>query len=442
MLNPSYISILKIAIPMMLGMFVQSIVMITDAAILNHYDTLSYDASGNAGLVYVTLFMGMSGLGDASQILISNRIGDKKIEAVKYIVPSSILSNLCLGLIFFLFLQFVMPAALLSYSKSEALALEQIEFLSIRSLGFFFGALMLSLNAYFLSLGKTWVIMIGSIIFAISNIGLDLLLVFGTDSIPAMGIKGAATASVIGEAIASIYLLIVLFKSKEHQIYKVFSVLKVRWDSIKQLWKIGTPLVLQGFLALATWTAFFTWIEQRGLYDLTVSQNIRNIYMLAFVPIFGFAATTKTYVSNYMGSRNFEGIKLVQKRIIILVILFTLLVFHGALLYPEALISIVNSKEEYLPESARILRMVFGSIVMFGIFTPFFQTINGSGNTRVTLIIEISSIIVYLICAYLFVKVWNFEIFNVWFVEYIYFGSLSILSIGYLKFFNWQQKVI
>ncbi|MDX1445131.1 MATE family efflux transporter, partial [Lishizhenia sp.] len=122
--------------------------------------------------------------------------------------------------------------------------------------------------------------------------------------------------------------------------------------------------------------------------------------------------------------------------------IFTFLIFHGALLYPEQLISVVNSKEEYLPESARILRMVFGSILIFGCFTPFFQTINGSGNTRVTLIIEITSIIIYLICAYLFVKVWQFEIFNVWFVEYIYFGSLSILSIGYLKFFNWQQKVI
>lgn len=427
---------------MMLGMFVQSIVMITDAAILNHFDTLSYDASGNAGLVYVTLFMGMSGLGDASQILISNRIGDSRHDRVKHIVPTSILSNLTLGIIFFLFLQLLMPSALLSYSNSQELAHEQIQFLSVRSFGFFFGALMLSLNAYFLSLGKTWVIMMGSIILAISNIGLDLLLVFGAGSIPSLGIKGAALASVIGEALASLFLLTVLLKSKEHKIYKVFSVLKIEWKNIKELWKVGTPLVLQGFLALATWTAFFTWIEQRSIYDLTVSQNIRNIYMLAFVPIFGFAATTKTYVSNYMGSKNFEGIKLVQKRIIILVLAFTFLIFHGALFYPEKLISIVNSKEEYLDESARILRMVFGSMLLFGCFTPFFQTINGSGNTRVTLIIEITSIIIYLTSAYFFVKVWQFEIFNVWFVEYIYFGSLSLLSIAYLKFFNWQKKVI
>lgn len=119
---------------------------------------------------------------------------------------------------------------------------------------------------------------------AISNIGLDLLLVFGAGSIPSLGIKGAALASVIGEALASLFLLTVLLKSKEHKIYKVFSVLKIEWKNIKELWKVGTPLVLQGFLALATWTAFFTWIEQRSIYDLTVSQNIRNIYMLAFVP--------------------------------------------------------------------------------------------------------------------------------------------------------------
>lgn len=46
-----------------------------------------------------------------------------------------------------------------------------------------------------------------------------------------------------------------------------------------------------------------------------------------------------------MGSKNFEGIKLVQKRIIILVLAFTFLIFHGALFYPEnSLASLIVKK--------------------------------------------------------------------------------------------------
>ena len=73
--------------------------------------------------------------------------------------------------------------------------------------------------------------------------------------------------------------------------------------------------MLQGLLALSTWTIFFTWIEQTGEHELTVSQNIRSIYFLAFVPIVGFGATTKTYVSQYYGNKDFDSIKIVQKRI-------------------------------------------------------------------------------------------------------------------------------
>lgn len=449
MLNASYISILKIALPMMVGMFIQSVVMITDAAILNRYDllhdlsSLSFDASGNAGLIYVTLFMGMSGLGDGAQILISNRLGENRITDIKHLIPSSILSNLFLALLFFLLVQFIIPNMLFSYSKDLNLAQKQVDFISIRSIGFFVAALMISFNAFFLAIGKTWIILVSALIFAVSNITLDILLVFGVENqIPSFGLEGAAIASNIAEGIAVIFLFVMMLKVKERKKFDLFSTFRAKKETLLSLWKVGSPLLFQGFLALATWTVFFTFIEQRSRYDLTVSQNIRSIYMIAFVPIFGFAATTKAYVSQYMGAKDFKSIRKVQYRILLLSALFVLLLFHGTLFYPEHLVRLVNPDQTYLKESAAILRMVFGSIFMFALFTPFFQTINGSGNTRATLIIEISSILIYLTFAFLFIKVFELNIYKVWFVEYIYFGVMGVLSLLYLKLFNWQKKII
>lgn len=434
---------------MMVGMFIQSVVMITDAAILNRYDllhnlsSLSFDASGNAGLIYVTLFMGMSGLGDGAQILISNRIGENRLDAIKHLIPSSVISNLCLALIFFLIVQFIIPSMLFSYSKDLQLAQKQVDFISIRSIGFFVGALMISFNAFFLAIGKTWIILVSALIFAISNITLDILLVFGIENIiPSLGLEGAAIASNLAEGIAVIFLLFMMFKVKERKKFEIFTTFRIKKETLVSLWKVGSPLLFQGFLALATWTVFFTFIEQRSRYDLTVSQNIRFIYMIAFVPIFGFAATTKTYVSHFMGAKDFISIRKVQNKILLLSAIFVLLLFHGTLFYPEQLIILVNPDSTYLSDSSDILRMVFGSIFIFALFTPYFQTINGSGNTRVTLIIEISSILVYLTFAYLFIKVFDLHIYQVWFVEYIYFGVIGGLSLLYLKFFNWQKKRI
>src|SRR5690554_4202998 len=130
-LSYSYSQILKVALPLMLGTFIQSIVMITDAAFLSRYSTLSFDASGNAGLIYVTLFMGLTGLGDASQIIMARRIGQNKPKSLNTVLQSALSIVFCCAVIFFLFIQFGMGDILMGYSKNKALAQEQIDFLSI-----------------------------------------------------------------------------------------------------------------------------------------------------------------------------------------------------------------------------------------------------------------------------------------------------------------------
>jgi putative MATE family efflux protein len=424
----------------MLGTFIQSIVMITDASFLSRYSTVSFDASGNAGLIYVTLFMGLAGLGDAGQIVMARRIGQNLKEKINGFLQSNFLTLLFFATLFYFIVQFLVPDMLLSYSKHEEIATEQISFLSIRSLGFFVATLLLSLNAFFMAVGKTWVIMLSTALFAGTNIVLDKLFIFGFGNVPAMGIEGAALASVIAEAAAVLVLIIALIVSKERENFQLFKLLDIKIQHVKKLLSIGLPLMIQGFFALATWTVFFTWIEQSSSYDLTVSQNIRAVYFLAFVPIFGFGSTTKTYIAQYMDQKEPALIPITLKRIQLLTMLFLLLFFHGALLYPETLISVINPNEAYLEDSADVLRLVFGSILIFGFTTPYFQTINGSGNTRVTLIIEITAIVLYLIFAYLFIKVWNWNIFPVWSVEYIYFGAIGLFSLFYLRFFDWRKK--
>ena len=440
MLSNSYGKILSISTPLMLGTFIQSIVMITDASFLSRYSTVSFDASGNAGLIYVTLFMGLTGLSDGGQILMARRIGQLEIKQINGYLQSNLVSLLFFAFIFYLLIQHLVPGMLFSYSKYSEIAEEQVAFLSIRSIGFFVGVLMLSLNAFFIAIGKTWIIMIATILFAGTNIVLDRLLIFGFEGFAPMGIEGAALASVIAEGIAFIVLVLFLLFSQHRKDYHLFQALEIKWHYIKGLLKVGSPLMIQGFFALATWTVFFTWIEQTSSYDLTVSQNIRSVYFLAFVPIFGFGATTKTYIAQYMDHKNHTLIPQTIKRIQLLTILFLLFFFHGALLYPEQLISLINPKEAYLEDSAAVLRLVFGSIIIFGFTTPYFQTINGSGNTRVTMIIEITAIILYLIFAYFFIKVWKWNIYPVWTVEYIYFGAIGLFSILYLRFFNWRKK--
>jgi Na+-driven multidrug efflux pump len=335
-----------------------------------------------------------------------------------------------------------MPDMLNYYSKHKDLALLQGQFIQIRSFALFFAMITLSIQAFFLATGKTWVVLVAAVITATSNILLDYLLIFGNWGLPAMGLEGAAIANTIADACGMTFLIIFLIFSKERKELQLFSHFSINWPSFKELFKIGSPLMFQGFIALATWTVFFTWIEQMGKFELTVSQNIRSIYFLAFIPISGFAGTTKTYISQYLGNKDYGALKTIQRRIQFLTIIFLFLVFHGALFYPRLMIEFINPQEAYLDKSAEIMRFVAGSIMIFGVVSVYFQTINGSGNTIVSFIIEFICVGVYIIAAYLLIKVFKLDIFWIWTVEYVYFCALGILSILYLRTFDWKKKIV
>ena len=335
-----------------------------------------------------------------------------------------------------------MPDFVYTYSAQKEIAHLQGIYIEQRSFSLFFAMITLAIQSFFLAEGKSWVVLVTSLLTASSNALLAYLLIFGEWGLPELGIRGAALASTMADAIGMLSMLGFLWFSDERRKYKLLSYFKLHLGSLKELLRVGSPLLLQGFSALATWTLFFTWLEQKGTFDLTVSQNIRSIYFLAFVPIWGFAGTTKTYISQYLGAKKFEQIPLIQRRIQLLTLSFMLLTFHGAVLYPEAMIRMVNPAEAYVAKSADILRLIAVSILVFGFISVYFQTIHGSGNTLHSMLIEFFTVGVYAIFCYLFIKVWNLDIFWIWTVEYIYFGLLGVISILYLKNVAWQNKKV
>jgi putative MATE family efflux protein len=442
MLDLRYKTILTVALPLMVSSFIQAVVLLTDTAFLSRYSTLSFDAAGNAGLIYVTMFMALIGMGDGAQILIARRIGQKNIDAIGRIFGTSIIVHLLLAGVLFLFLQLAIPSMLQSYSKYQDLALAQIDFISIRSFALFFAMISLPIQAFFFATGKTWIVLISALITASSNIILDYVLIFGKIGLPEMGLEGAALASTLADGLGMLFLIVFLIFSKMRKEYALFSHFSFNIVSFKELIKIGSPIMFQGLIALSTWTIFFTWIEQMGKFELTVSQNIRSIYFLAFIPIWGFSATTKTYISQYIGKNDFQSLKIIQKRIQFLTMLFLSVIIIGATFFPSSLISMINPAEEYVEKSAEILRFISISTLIFGFGSVYFQTINGSGNTMITFTIEVISVIIYLISAYILIKVLKSDIYWIWSVEYIYFGTMGLLSIGYLRFFDWKKKVL
>ena len=150
MLDYSYRTILTVALPLMLSSFIQSIVLITDAAFISRYDVRAFDAVGNGGLVYITFFMCLYGMSDGAQILIARRIGENRTDAISGIFTSSLLIHAVIATAMVLVINWIVPGILSSVTRNPELAAMEQDFLEIRGYALFFAMISLSCQAYFL----------------------------------------------------------------------------------------------------------------------------------------------------------------------------------------------------------------------------------------------------------------------------------------------------
>lgn len=442
MLDIGYKSILKVALPMMLSGFIQSIISLTDAAFLGHYSELAFNASGGAGMWYITLYMLFVGLNDGSQILMAQKIGEGNTAGVARVFQHNVVLLFFTAILATVFIQVLMPGILHEMVTNSTLEKAELRFLEIRGYALWPAIITLSLQANYLAQGKSSIVMYTSLITALSNVGLDYAMIFGKFGFPEWGMEGAAIANSTAEALGMVFILCVFISQRKKDIYHVWSKFRFQTTQLMENLRVGFPLCLQGLIALSIWTVFFNWIEQMGSDDLSVSLNIRHIYFLAFVPIWGFAAATKTYIAQYIGAKEYDKLPIIQRRIQLMTVVFLLVTFHGAVFYPEQLIALINENEAYVQKSAVILRLVSGSIVLYAVVSVYFQTIGASGNTRVTFIVECLSTFSYLLAAWLFIKQWHWDITYVWLVEYVYFTVMGAASLIYLKGFNWTKASV
>lgn len=425
----------------MLGTFVQSIVTFTDAIFVSELGDIAIGAFGNGSLLYLSLFMLCRGLADGLQIKVANKDGAGEIATMGSTLFNAQIYQLFLSGLLFAILFIFGEAVIIGLSESKDVAGAMVDFISVRGWGLFFAAQHMALVGFFIGLGRTNIILISALIIAVCNIFLDYLFINGNMGMPALGLQGAPLASSISECVGFIFLLVYLIRTTTFQQYNYQQL----WEKLNlkehlSLLKLSYPLMLQGVLSLSTWLVFFTLIEHMGTAALETANNIKYMYFLAFVPLFGFGASTRTIVSNLVGQGKKELIPKIQKRIIILSLLFIIVIFHGALLYPETLIRMVDHNPNLDPivltDGIYILQFITGSIFLYSIVVVYYNSVAGLGETNISFVIELFAIFFYLIGCYYFIYLWEWNIKDIWWVEYIYFGSLGIFSYTYLLYYR------
>ena len=429
----TYKSIWNISYPIILGGVAQTIVNVTDTAFLGRVSEVALGASAIAGLFYVTVFMLGLGFSIGTQIIIARFDGENNHREIGRVLDHSIYFMLPLALVLFLFLKLVSPWLLTYFVKSPEVLQSSIVYIDNRSWGIFFSFLGLSIRSFFIGISSTRIIIYSTLVSAISNFILNYIFVFGKFGFAPMGIAGSAMASSISEIAYLLFIVAYTFSTVDRKKYGLFNFSKLSAERIRHIFVVAAPSIFQTFIAVWSWFVFFLIVEKMGERPLAISNLIRNIYMILMIPLMGFSSATNTLVSNLIGQGRSNELKILIKKIVVLCFVTTLALTLLNLIQPRFTLSIFTNDGNLIEATLGSLYVISGSLLLFSITSVLLSSVSGSGNTLASLIIEVLTIVFYLIASWYVVKVLQLRIELVWCVEYVYFVLMGCLSLVYLR---------
>lgn len=433
----SYKRIWAIAYPIIIGSIAQNIINVTDTAFIGQLGEISLGGGAIGGLFYMTLIMFGWGFGIGTQIVVARRFGEGAFRPIGRTVDHGYLFLMLLALLIFTVVKLFGYDILNLIVDSDAIKHASSEFIQYRIWGIFFAHTNFIFRAFYIGIGKTKVITLTTLVMVAVNVFLDYGLIFGNFGLPAMGISGAALASVIAEITCSIAFLIFTVSKIPRDRYRLFKFRVFSPRLLLRLLRISTPMMLQNFFAFGVWFVFFLIIEKMGESELAVSNIVRSIYVILMVPIMGFASATNTLVSYVIGKGDVDDVMRIIKKILLMSTSSVLLIVGTCALIPEKLLSIYTSDQHLIDMGVPIIYIISFSSVMLGIGNILFSGVSGTGKTNVSLIIEIGLLSIYLAFTAVVVIVFAAPVEVVWGVELVYGGLLSITSYLYLRSKKW-----
>ncbi len=440
--STSYKNILSIAYPIILGSIAQNVVIITDTAFLGRVGESQLGAAGNGGLLYFIMILVGFGFSLGSQIIIGRRNGEQNFSAIGKILDNSLLFLLLVAFVFFIFSLFFSEPIIKLIVTSPEVHSGVSDYIHYRSFGIFFGLFNAGMNSFFVGVTNTRIITWSNVIMAVVNIFLDYGMIFGNFGFPQMGVKGAALASALSEMTASGVLLAYLFIKVDLIKYQIFRFVNLAIAPMKEILRIAAPVMLQHFMALAAWLVFFSIIEHMGIRQLAISHIARSVYLLMILPVFGFSSASSTLVSNLLGQKQPQLVIQVIFRSIHLALLTVLVIAPLIYLFPEKLISVYSNNSQLISEAVPVLYVITTAMFFLAISFVVFYSVSGTGNTWISLLIEIISLIVYLLFTYFVAFRWQMPLKIVWCAEFVYFIMIGSLSAFYLRFGKWRDALV
>lgn len=432
-------ALIKFSIPMILGNLLQQLYNVADTFIVGHYiGTDALAAVGSSFTIMTFLTSIILGLCMGSGILFSMSYGAKQLDKMK---TSFFVSFVGIG-IFSIGLEIVCLLAIdliLNFMNiPRDIFTDTHQYLFIIFLGLVFTFIYNYFSSLLRALGNSKIPLIFLALASIINIGLDIYLVAEV----AMGVAGAAVATLIAQAFSAIGIMLYVFLSQkellpqrkhwhfEREIFekiKAYSLLTCIQQSVMNF----GILMIQGL------------VNSFGLVTMSAFAAAVKIDSFAYMPVQDFGNAFSTYIAQNKGAGLEERIHKGFKVAVVMASIFC--IFISALVFIFAdklmLIFIESSKSEIIYQGAQYLRIEGACYLGIGCLFLLYGYYRGVGKPGISVVLTVISLGTRVVLAYLLAPL--FGTLAIWWAIPIGWFLADLIGIMYgLKKERWTNRYI
>ena len=239
-----YKTLLIIALPVALQQLISLAVVMLDNVMVGSLGDISLSAVSQANQVTVFFTFFVRGISGGAALLISQYWGKKDTGRIKQIFSMTFVTTLILAGVVTVFVFFCPSLVVKFFSNNNDILSEATDYIKIACFSYIFFAISDTFIAMLRCVEIVKITFVISIVSFFTNLGGNYVLIFGKLGLPAMGVEGAALATVIARAIELIIVMIFFFKVQKKINVKpkdLFFAEKVMW---KDFFKYGVPVVI------------------------------------------------------------------------------------------------------------------------------------------------------------------------------------------------------
>ena len=230
-------AVLALGLPLVGSHIAQFAIVLTDSIMLGWYDVEALAAQVLSGEMFFVLFIFGSGFAWAVMPMVAAAQAAGEIAQVRRVTRMGAWASMMFGVLILPVMLSAQPI-LLSLGQDPVIAELGGQYLRIAGWGVFPALLVMVLKSYLAALERTQVVLWVTVAGVGLNVVLNYGLIFGNLGLPEMGIRGAAIASVIGNAASCVALAIYAArKLPEHTLFT--RIWRPDWEAFGQVYRLG-----------------------------------------------------------------------------------------------------------------------------------------------------------------------------------------------------------